>query len=262
MLRSWIDMNKKVFTVDGLELAIKRPTADIRTKAKLIYNKSWKEAVVNGSILKRNIEKEAEELGLWSKEDEKKSDEIKNELRSLELKLRSGAKSYSSKDEAKVDAFKMRELRNELLEINRAKDELYPYTAESYADDAQLKYFISQCCINNTSGAKYFKDYEDFVANSEGEIAQAALGAYFELMFSDVEDFQAQFYENQWLKENSYVDDKYRLINTEGKLVDLEGRLIDENGRYINEQNEYVDKLGNRVDENGNYVVDYIPFSA
>lgn len=253
-------MNKKVFTVDGLELAIKRPTAEIRNRAKLIYNKAWKEAVVNGSMLKRNIDKEAEELGLWGNSEKEKCENIKDQLRSLELKLRSGASSYSSKEDAKADAFKMRELRAELLEVNRAKDELYPHTAESYADDAQLKYFISQCCINNASGAKYFKDYEDFISNSEGEIAQAALGAYFELMFSDVEDFQAQFYENKWLKDNGYVDDKYRLINADGKLVDTEGRLIDENGRFINEANEFVDKLGHRVDEDGNYVVDYVEF--
>lgn len=258
-------MNKKVFTVkdengNELELAIKKPTANIRIDSNLIYNREWKRAVDEGSMLKRNVEKEAEKLGLWNNEIKKKTESIANQLRSLELQLRGGANSFANKEDAKACAFQMKELRSELIELNRSKDELYPYTAESFADDARLKYFVSQCCIDNNTGKQYFKSYSDYLSQSDSIVAQTALTNYVELMYSDLNDFQKEWYEYEWLRNNGYMDDKYRLIDNKGRLIDTEGRLVSESGRYINENNEFVDKDGNRVDEDGNYLVDYKSF--
>lgn len=259
-------MNKKVFTVkdengNDLELAIRKPTAKIRIDSQLIYNKTIKQAIESGSFLVRNIEKEAEKLGLWDDAVKKEVEETVEKIRSLELKLRSGGNSFSSKEDAKACALEMKELRSHLFELNRGKDELYPYTAESFADDARVKYFVSQCCVDNNTGKNYFKNYEDFILNSDGEIAAEALAAYYELMYDDVSNFQSAFYENQWLKEYGYVDDKYRLINSEGKLVDSEGRLLDENGRrYVLADGTFCDRGGNPVDTEGNYIVDFKPF--
>jgi hypothetical protein len=258
-------MNKKVFTVkdengNELELAIKKPTAKIRIDSQLFYNKMFKQAIEEGSMLSRNVEKEAEKLGLWSDDLKKEAENIVDQLRSLELKLRGGANSFDTKEEAKECALKMKELRNELIEINRSKDDLYPFTAESFADDARIKYFVSQCCIDNNTGKTYFKNYEDFITNSDGEIAKEAVSNYLELIYSDLNDFQSNFYENNFLKDHGFMDDKYRLVNKDGKLVDSEGNLIDENGRYILADGSFCDKKGNPVDADGNYVVEWKDF--
>lgn len=260
-------MNKKVFTVKDengteLELAVKKPSADIRIKSQLIYNKMIKEAIVAGSMLNRAVESEAVKLGLWNDELKAKAEAVADELRTLELKLRSGANAFNTKEEAKGCALKMRELRSELIEINRSKDELYPITAESFADDARIKFYVSQCCIDNNTGKTYFKSYDDYLERSDSEVASAALGAYFELMYSDVGDWQGNFYENKWLKDNGYVNDKYQFVDTKGRLVDSEGNLVNEDGRYINEAGEFVDKKGNRVDADGNYIVEYKDFDS
>lgn len=257
-------MNKKVFTVkiDGVdvELSIKKPTASIRIDAKLIYNKMWKQAVDSGSMLRRNIEKEAEKLGLWNDSSRQEVEDTAEQLRSLERKLRGEAKNFSSKDEAKACALEMRRLRSKLLELNHGKDELYVYTAESFADDAMMKYFVSQCCVDNNTGKPYFKNYEDFLLQSETEVAREAVNNYYELIYSDVEDIPTSWQENIFLKKYRFVDDKLRLIDKSGRLVDEDGRLLDESGRYVNENNEYIDRQGNLVDKEGSYIVDYEEF--
>lgn len=256
-------MNKKVFKIkdengQDVELAIKKPTGEIRVKSQLVYNRSFREALETGSILKRNLDSEATKLGLWDENKQKEVEDLQKQHRDLEAKLRSGAYSFETKEEARKCALEMRKLRWKIMEVARSKDDLYSTTAESYADEARLKYFISQCCIYNDTGKTYYKSYDDFLSQSESEIAKQALSNYFELMVDEMGNIENDWMEIQWLKNNGYMNDKNQLIDSNGRAIDEDsGLFIDDKGRFINSNNEYIDIEGRLLDEDGNLKVEF-----
>lgn len=250
-----------MFTVEDRELCVRRPTAEIRVKSQLVYNKAIREAIDSGSILQRQLDDYASKLGLWDDEKRKKVEELQEQLRTLERKLKGGANTCASKDEAKDTAFEMRRLRWELIATQQSRNDLYPYTAESYADESRMKYFVSMCTLDNNSGKPLWKSYEDYIADSESPLGVAAMSNYLELTFDHLQSVENEWEESKWLKSNGYVNDKLQPINKEGKLIELEsGKLIDEKGRYITEDGNLCDRDGFLLDENGNYTVEYKEF--
>lgn len=259
--------NKKVFvytdeeTNEQRELCVRRPTAEMRVQSQLVYNKAIREAIEGGSILQRQLDDYATKLGLWDDAKRKKVEEIRENLRSLERKLKGGANTCSNKEEAKNIAFEMRKLRWDLINVQQSRNELYPYTAESYADDARTKYFVSVCTLDNNTGKPLWKNYNEYISQSENPLGTLALSNFLELMYDHLQNFDADFPENKWLLDNKYVDEKYRPINKEGKLIELDsGKLINENGQYVNENNQLCDSDGYLLNDNGEYIIDYAEF--
>lgn len=260
--------NKKVFTYtdeqtnEQRELCVRRPTAEMRIKSQLIYNKAIREAIDSGSILQRQLDDYATKLGLWNEEKRKQVEDLQSRLRSLERKLKGGANTCSSKDEAKDTAFEMRKLRWELIGVQQSKNDLYPYTAESYADDARTKYFVSACTLDNNTGKPLWKDYAEYLSQSESTLGITAMNNYLELIYDSLPSVEAGWEENKWLKDHGYVNDKFLPINKDGKLIDLStGKLIDENGRYVDEFGKLIDVDGYELTEDGSYAVEYREFS-
>ena len=254
-------INKKNFTVkteDGneLELSVKRPTAEIRSRAQLIFNKAFREAIDAGSILQRQLSEYATKLGLWSEAKDKEVEELQQKLRDAEIKLRGEANNFDSKEEARDFAFQMKELRWKLINTQSARNNLYPVTAESYADEARERFFVSQCTLNQ-QGKPYFKSYEDFLSQSDSEVGVAAHSAYIDLIYSDVGSIEDGWVENQWLKKYGYVDEKNRAIDPVNKwLIDIStGKRISEQGTYLTDDGKPCDREGNLLDEDGNYLV-------
>lgn len=259
-------MNKKVFTVnvDGndVELAVLKPSADIRISAQLHYNKAWRQSVESGSILLRNLDSVAEEQGIWDAEKRRQVEDLEKQILASERQLMGGANNFASLDDAKKCALEIRALRNKRLDVLRSKNELYQYTAESFADDVRVKYFVSQCTIYNDSGAKYFKSYEDFLNQVDSEVAVKAMTNYFELMYADFDTGEKDLYENKFLLKYGMVDDKFRLIDPVHRwLIDPEtGKRIDEQGRYLTDDGQYCDRNGLLVNEDGSYLVPFKEF--
>lgn len=255
--------NKKVFTVkdvDGneVELCVIKPTAKTRVHSQLVFNKALREAIDNGSILQRNLEDYAEKLGLWNKEKSDKVESIASRLREMEKKILAEANAFASKEEARDCAFEMRKLRWEMIDINRSKNDLYPYTCEAYAEDARMKYFVSQCTLDNTTGKPYWRSYEDYCEASETDAGHEAMIAYMELTYGDMGEIGADWPESKFLVKYKYVDSKLRPIDKNGNLVDIEsGRRINENGQYVLDDGvTFCDRDGNPLDASGQYVVD------
>lgn len=259
--------NKKVFTYkneetgEQSELCVRRPTAEMRVKSQLVYNKAIRDAIESGSILQRQLDDYATKLGLWNDDKRKQVSELQDQLRSLERKLKGGANSCESKDDAKVTAFEMRRIRWELIATQQSVNDLYPYTAESYADDARTKYFVSVCTLDNNSGKPVWKSFDEYLSQSENPLGILAMSNYLGLIYDHLQSVEAGWAENSWLKDHKYVDDKFRPVNEKGQLIELDtNKLINENGQYITEDNHVCDRDGYLLDETGSYKVDYVEF--
>lgn len=257
--------NKKTFTTQDengneLTLAILRPSPKIQIESQLVYNREWRKAESNGSMLRMDIDEVAKKRGLWDDEKAKKVREIEDEILSLERKLRGGANELNSILEGKEVALKIRKLRGDRVELISARNGLDRYTAESFADTARIQYSVYATTVYNDTGKPYFKSYEDFLEKSNDKVAVDAMSNYIELMFEDMPKDQDTLYENKFLLKYNFCDDKYRLIDEQGRLMNEEGKLVDENGRYVNEVGEFVDRDGYRVDKEGEYIVEYKEF--
>lgn len=257
-------MQKYINTVDTdgnpIELIVTKPTAKQNSDAQIIYSREWLKSEANGCPLRAKVEEISHKHGLWSDECEKQKEALEKEIIDLERKLRAGSKFYKTKAEAKEVALRIRKLRGERMGLLNKRSVLNEHTAEAHAENARTNYLISVCVVYSNNGKQFFRDMGDYLERSSEKAAVDATQAFIELLYADLLDFEKKYYENQWLLQQGFVDDKFRLINKDGKLVDSEGRLIDENGRYINENGKFVDSEGNEVDENGDPVIEFVPF--
>ena len=256
-------MQKTINTVDEngtpIELDINKPTSKQNSDAQIVYSREWLRAEGKGCPLRINLEEVAEKHGLWNKEIKAAVEKIEKEIVDTERKLRAGSKFYKKKTEARDAALHIRKLRGERMALLSKKSSLDEHTAESHAERARTNYLVSVCVVYSNNGKPYFRDANDYTERSEEKAAQEAGQAFLELLYSDILDYEKKYYENQFLLQHGFVDDKFRLINENKVLVDSEGRVIDENGRFIKD-GKFVDIDGNEVDEEGNYIVEYLPF--
>ncbi len=171
-----------------------------------------------------------------------------------------GGKAGLTKKKAKELAFRVQELRADMRDLTAGRNDLDAKSAEAQAENERFSYAVYLCTMHPDSGDAFFKDYEDFKAR---ETQTASIDAAKNLAFLTYNldpNYESELFENKFLKEYGFVDEKLRLINKDGKLVDREGRLIREDGRFINPKGELVDADGTLVDEEGNYKVEFAPF--
>jgi hypothetical protein len=259
-------MNKKVFKTKDengqeIELAVLRPSPKVQVQSQLEYNKAWAKAEKGGSILRRNLDELAERHGLWDNDKRTKVEALGTEVIDLERKLRSGANSFASLEDAKAAALKIKKLRAERAELLYERNSLDPYTAEAFADSVRLQYMVSQSTVystGNKAGTPYFVSYEDYVARSNEKIAEDAFSNYLELIYDDVPESPTdEAYEIKWLKKYKFVDEKGRNIDSKGRLVSEDGKLINADFKYITEDEKTCDRDGFLVDDKGEYLIEY-----
>lgn len=253
-----------VNTVDekgnALELLVNKPTAKNNADAQVVFSREWLRAEANGCPLRANVDEIAVKHGLWNDEIEARVKDIENQILDTERKLRAGSKFYKTKLEAKQAALSLRKLRGERLKLYSKKNALYEHTAEGHADRAKTNYLISVCVVYGNNGKPYFRDMNDYLNKAEEKASLDVTEAFLKLVYADLFELEKKNYENQLLLKLGFVDDKFRLINAEGKLVDEDGREVDDNGRFV-KNGKFVDADGNEVDENGDYVIEFEPFA-
>lgn len=261
--------NEFVVKVDGgedLTLKIISITPEIRLDSNEHYSKAWYQALDKKFPLRIELEKILESKGLHDpKADEAKRSALFKELNELEIKLRSGkmGNRRMTRQEGKVIALKMKDLRNQLLQIGTSISDYFANSAEHFADNERFQYFIYACTVDANTGQRYWKSYEHFKSAAEGKSTDLDSKVYgeaaqaFLLAVSGVDkDFDKSYYENVWLRRAGYINDKMQLLRDDGKPVDAEGRLINEDWKYVDEQGNFVDKYGNPVDKDGNLLVE------
>lgn len=256
-------MQKFVTTVDSdgkeIELIVNKPTGSQKAESQIVLNTEWLKAEGKGCALRINLDDVAKRHGVWNDDIKLLVEKIEKNILDIEKKLRAGSKFFKTKLEARNAALKIKKLRSERLEILSKRSSLDDKTAESHAETMQRNYLISVCVVYSNSGKPYFIDLNDYLERIEEKATQDVSQAFLELLYSDILDYEKNYYENQFLLQHGFVDEKFRLINVDKQLIDIEGRLIDENGRFIKD-GKFVDINGDEVDIKGNYVIEFVPF--
>jgi len=252
---------RTVFTVDGVEYAVRRPTIEELTKANEKRRRTFNEEMKAGTIFRDQLQEELKKRHLWSDERDAKYQTLAKEVVDCEYALAKGGITLS---DAKAVALSMRKKRQEMTEMLSVQTELDSNTCEGRADAIRFNYLFACCLVYNNTNEPYFKNgLVEYLAKQDDPVASVATVKFFYLM-SDTDDMDSRLVENQFLQKYKFADDKHRLIDDKGRLVDLEGRHINEEGRYIKwtSDTDYikVDVEGRPLNDAGDFVVDHEPF--
>ena len=232
------------------------PSPAISREAQMEYNRSFKDAIKSGALLKQKLQSVMEEQGVWDEKKQERYDTILAEVMQKEVQLQTGGIKLK---EAKKIALEMRELRIEFRELIAERNSMDSNTAEGQADNARFAY-LAYACLVDEEGNRVFKSFDHYQQNEGEQFVIQAARELAQLLYGLDSDYETNLAENKFLQDYDFVDEELRWIDKEGRYTDIDGRLIDEDGRYINEDGSYVDKEGRPMSEDGDYKVDFQPF--
>lgn len=247
------------FVVDGRKFKVKPISQEIQLESNKYYYQAFTDALNSGYQLRVEIENMLKNRGLLDTEaDDKKIDTLRKEIKDLEIQLRKGTKDGKrmTKEEGREIALQIRNKRQELNTIGTAISTYFNNSAESYADNERLQYFVYACTVGAEDGSACWKSFETFKNEANAELIQEAIRTFISSSVGVDRDYEKTLYENQWLVKMGFMDSQLRLVRADGKLVDEDGRLINEDGRFVDANGDFMDKHGNRIDKDGNLLVE------
>ncbi len=252
---------KRVFSYNGVEYAVKKPTNEQHDRGNEERRRVFNDELSAGTILRDQLDEELRRRKLWSDARETRYQELRQEVIDGEFKL---AKGGISLNKAKEIAIEMREKRSEMVDMLSSRTDLDNNTCEGKADAAKFNYLFTECLVYNETGERYFKEgVSDYNKNQNDPVALLGAPEFFYLL-SETDGVDDRLPENKFLKKYKFANERYELVDKDGRLVDSEGRHIDAFGNYVEWQEDGtsvpVDVNGRPLDENGEFNVDHIPF--
>lgn len=254
-------VDKRVFEVNEVKYAVRRPTMQELTEANKIRSETFNMELQAGSLLRDQLDAELRKRKLWNDDREEKYQTLRKEIIDSEYALARGNMKLS---EGVQLALKMRKNRDEMTILLSSRTDLDSNTCEGRADAARFNYLFACCLVYEEDGRPYFPNgLADYLLNVNDEVASRGATEFFYLL-SGANDSDSKLPENKFLKKFNLVDEKYRLINKQKQLVDEKGRCIDENGNFIKWKDKdtfvFVDSEGRELDDEGNFIVEEMPF--
>ena len=157
------------------EFLVVEPTLEHQNESSKIYNRTFRDALESGAILRASLTDYMEKQGLWSDEKELEYNEIQEKIRISERKLKKGGMKLS---EARSVALSMSDDRNKLRELISERTSLDSNTAEGQADNERFNYLVSCCVVYKDSGKRFFKNFAHFKNNNAIEVALKGSSPY------------------------------------------------------------------------------------
>ena len=253
--------DRRVFEVDGVKYAVRRPTMQELTKANEMRRKTFNEELAAGTMLRDQLDEELRKRKLWSDDRESRYQILRQEVIDGEYKLAKGGISLS---DAKEIAISMRRKRSEMVEMLSSRTDLDSNTCEGKADSVRFNFLFANCLVYNDTDEQFFKNgLGDYLLNQEDPVAGVGATEFFYLI-SDSDDVDSKLAENKFLKKYKFANEDYNLVDDNGKLVDTEGKHIDEFGNYIKwtSDTEFVkvDVNGRPLNDDGDFEVEFEGF--
>lgn len=206
-------MKDRIFTTknkagEDWKLRFKRPTQAILTKADLASKKAFSNNLRDGLLLNKEAEDLLRARGLWDDEKDKKAQDMRAKIASLEEEL----KSTSDEKKGKPLCEELLKLRQELISHNGIITSVVENTCEAVANNERNYYLAAACVYDEETGEKVYKDIEDF-KNRLDELA--SVDCYRETLVSGLEalmgrdlpsDLSDEYPEVKWLREHKEED--------------------------------------------------------
>ena len=177
-------MDKRIYVVkkeDGsfVKLSVRTPNSEETEIADIEYSKSFVKALKNNIPTAKAMEKILAESGTWTKDDDKKLEDIIEEGAKLEDILA----DEKTSDAEKINIEKrLNDLRDMSSELRREKNSYYNHTAESKAADAQRDCTVVLVTRFADSDLPVWKSLDDFLKEQDGNLIYRAVYEYLALL--------------------------------------------------------------------------------
>jgi len=243
---------------DGKEkvVYVVSPSPSANREAQMEYNRTFKDAIQSGALLKQKLQAVMEEQDVWSEEKQTRYENILEVVMKKERLLQKGGIKLS---QAKKVALEIRELRIEFRDLIAEKNSMDSNTAEGQADNARFTY-LAYACLVDEEGQKVFNNFDHYKDNDDEPFVIEAARELAQVLYGLDPDYEKNLEENQFLQDYEFVDKDLRWIDKEGRYTDIDGKLIDESGRYIDEEGNFIDREGNKVTKEGGLDEGFSPF--
>lgn len=253
---------KEKFTVKidskDVDLAVLVPTIEMMSKARIEQSLAFTSAMNGRAPLRAKLDKYVREQGIWD-------DDKQREVEAIALTVNDGESRLSKGGiplvDAKQIALDIRQARSKINELMSDRNALDAYTCEGQSENARFNSLVSQSIIYNDSGKPYFSDLNDYLENSDSNVAVEAATIFARLYYGIDDDYYQQLPENQFLLRYKFCNKDLKLIDKQGRLVDEFGSLIDENGFLVNEGGSHVNYSGDEIDKEGRVLAQALPFT-
>lgn len=239
-----------------ISITVKKPGNQLLSRAQRIAAKAWNECVSDGIMTKKELQKFMEKHDIWNTEKEKEEKDKIKEITDFEKKLylKDGKAKKMKLSEAKDIAIKMRIARAELRDLIAERIGMESNTAEALSDNTRFDFLVANCTFDENGQNKVYNSLDEYLDQSDDEVAFSAATALAQLMYSIDKDVEANLPENRFLSKFKYVNDDLSLVDSDGNRVDAKGKRVDESGYYINDEGHRTDVDGNPLDDEGNYI--------
>tara|TARA_R110000824_G_scaffold63631_8_gene167156 strand:- start:3226 stop:4185 length:960 start_codon:yes stop_codon:yes gene_type:complete len=211
-------------------VVVKKPTSQDYNKSQIAYNKSFREALDSGALLRQKLSDYMKEQGIWDEKKEEQYEDLVKEIGVMEDSLKGGGIRLS---DAKEIALKLKQKRLSFRSLISERNALDTNSAEGQADNARFIALVSGCVFDSSGSNQKFADIKAYEAQADQPWAVEAAGELANMLYDVDPNYDKNLEENKFLQEFNFVDEDLRLINDEGHLTDSEGRLINPDGRFI-----------------------------
>jgi len=203
----------KVTGEDGEErvLRLNRPNQKLLSQGDFVYRQHFSSAIRAGILTNAEANKILKDRNIWNDDQEKEAADLRDDIRELEKKLDSP--SLSNEYGQKI-CERLKKLRNELYDFTSLHSSITDNTAESMAHEARIKFYASECTVDNENGRKLFRSFDDL--NDRLDETEA-LSAYREALIANFErilgvempsGLAAELPENRWLKSREQKEEE------------------------------------------------------
>jgi hypothetical protein len=170
--------------------------------AELVYKTNYSEALRHGALTAAEAMGIIEKRNLWTEDDRKTVSDLLLEV----YKMGEELKKETSLSKGLELITEIEDKRMEILRTNLKRNQILDNTAESYADEQRLQFYIVACTFD-ADGNKVYKDKNELVAASDEEHTALATKFVIYLISNEGEDFRKEWPDYQWREEHGLVDE-------------------------------------------------------
>lgn len=158
--------------VDGKETKIKLlvENLDIERKCDTEYHIAYTQLMKRGILPKATLEKQMEELEIWTDKDDAQLESLQRQLVELQIQL----EASNTHEEGLAIAQNMGVLRADCLKLFEAKAAVLSNSCEALADSIRRDAYIAYATVYADTDKKVFRDYHDFILRATEPVVLSA----------------------------------------------------------------------------------------
>lgn len=163
---------REVQLPDSTVLFFRKPGMQDHEEAEWEYSRIFNKAIKNGIVPREVMKSQLREQGIWTDDDDARSEALEEEMVVVMADLQSAADEDDKKnfEEARREVARVR---NEMIEHNSKLNAFLNNCAEEKAGEARI-FYLTYACAETEDGKKFWKSFEEFKTKTDPAIVNTA----------------------------------------------------------------------------------------